>query len=229
VAPFDRPLRLLSAALALSCGLLAARPAQADLDVQLAGGASLDWMRTMPRSLSTLHTQDLSSRVLPSGTRLGTPGGGGLTMLGGYVDTSLTVDDRLTIPMLGVAGLVAAGPYDTLVTHADGSVARVHPWTAWRVDILLPGVGVRHKHRRLMLAASVRTGASFLRMGGRIASGASSVPAELVSASFLVQAELEACRRLDPMTRVCVFFAPKVYQFAIANGASAGVRMEWGR
>lgn len=120
------------------------------------------------------------------------------------------------------------GSYDAVVTHVDGSVARLRPWSAYRADILLPGIGYRVKHRRLMFAAAVRTGISVLKMYGSVAAGAERAALDATGASFLLQAELEACRRLDPTTRACLFVAPRLYEQRLINGATFGFRMEWG-
>jgi hypothetical protein len=52
---------------------------------------------------------------------------------------------------------------------------------------------------------------------------------DLRAASFLVQAELEACRRLDPTTRLCLQVAPRIFDHELLNGVMFGLRMEWGR
>ena len=61
------------------------------------------------------------------------------------------------------------------------------------------------------------------------APGTDTVPLDLSAASIVLQAEIEACRRLDPTTRVCLHVAPRFYDFSAANGITAGIRMEWGR
>jgi hypothetical protein len=214
-----------AAALALAS---VASPARADLDVQIVAGPTLGWMRRLPDHLRTTAPVVLPSRVLPQATAVGTTESG-LTMLGAMTDASLTIDDRITVPVLGLHVATAVGPYDTILTQADGSIARLRPWTAYRLDLLLPGVGVRHKHRRLMFAALVRPGVAFLRMGSSIAGGGERAEVALSAAAFTVQLELEACRRLDPLSRACVVFAPKLYEWHVANGATLGLRWEWGR
>jgi hypothetical protein len=133
------------------------------------------------------------------------------------------------IPGLGFAGYGAVGSYDTIVTSADGSIARARPWTTYRLDVLLPGIGYRMKHRRYMFVASVRTGISALHMSGSVAGGTGETLAALSGVSGVLQVELEACRRLDPVTRVCAQVAPRIYDFGFMNGATLGLRVEWGR
>ena len=218
-------------ALSLACGAgiaaaLVAAPhaARADVDVQLAGTAGAAWMRSLPALTSPSVTT--AAREVPE-ARI--PIGGSLTWMGAGFELGMTVDDRIVVPGVGVAGYAAVGSYDTVITAADGSIARVNPWTAYRIDVLLPGIGYRTKHRRYMFEASLRTGVSAMYMAGSIAGGAGESSTSLSAYSGVLQAELEACRRLDPVTRVCVQIAPRIYDFGFMNGASLGLRVEWGR
>lgn len=155
--------------------------------------------------------------------------GRSIGMLGVGADVDLTLDDRWKLPLFGGNVWWAVGPYDALMTSFDGSIARLRTWSTFRGDILLPGIGRRWKHRRNMWAAAVRSGISFTTMGGTVAAGTETVPLDLSAATFLVQVELEACRRLDPTTRVCLQVVPRLYEYELLNGVTFGVRMEWGR
>ena len=68
-----------------------------------------------------------------------------------------------------------------------------------------------------------------MSMGGSIAGGTGDSSTSLSGFSGVLQAELAACRRLDPVTRVCVQVAPRIYDFGFMNGATLGLRVEWGR
>jgi hypothetical protein len=153
---------------------------------------------------------------------------GGFAFMGGHFDLATTIADRWQFPLVGAAIYGAVGSFDPVITSFDGSIVRVRPWTAIRPEILLPGVGYRFKHRRNMVAFALRTGASFLQMGASIASGADPVPLDLAAGTFMLQLEVEACRRLDPVTRVCVHAAPRIYDYEFASGGIIGIRMEWG-
>jgi hypothetical protein len=203
---------------------LAARPAHADLDFQVAAGAGVSWIRTMP----TLKSERTSTaaRELPEHQ---VPIGGSVTALGGSFDLSLVASDRWFIPAAGFAAYGAIGNYPTVLTSIDGSIARIRPWTTYEIDILLPGIGYRIKRRRFMFSASVRTGVTSLHVDGSIAGGADQQAVSYVGFSPMVQAEIEACRRVDPVTRVCLQIAPRIYDFGIMNGATFGLRVEWGR
>jgi hypothetical protein len=200
------------------------REARADFDFQFATGLNGGWIRKTP----ALATPPLltNARELGSGS---IPMRGGLATVGPYLDIALTLDDRWSIPLLGGAGYWSVGSYDAVVTSYEGSIVNVRPWSAFRGDLLLPGLGRRFKHRRYMWGAAMRMGLSYLSMGGSLADGAESVPLDLSATTFLVQAELEACRRLDPTTRVCLHVAPHVYDFSLLNGLTFGFRAEWGR
>lgn len=204
--------------------LMTAREARADFDFQFATNMNGAWVRQSPtlsaRSVST------SARDIAAGD---VETGGGLAMLGPSADVDLTIDDRWKVPLVGAAAYWAVGSYDTTVTSLDGSIARVRPWSTFRADLFLPGVGRRWKHRRNMWGAAIRTGVSFVTVGGSVAAGSESEPLSLGATSFLLAVELEACRRLDPTTRVCIQVVPRVYDHELMNGLTFGVRMEWGR
>lgn len=206
--------------LALAC----THEARADVDFQLATSLSGGWLRETP----TFTTQPISTEAREIGeSRLRT--GRGLAMLGFGADIELTIDDRWKVPLVGGNAMWAVGSYDTTVTSLDGSIASVRPWTTFRGDFLMPGIGRRWKHRRNMWAASVRSGVSILTMGGAVAAGAGNVDLDLSTATFLVQVELEGCRRLDPTTRICLQVVPRLYEHELLNGVTFGLRMEWGQ
>jgi hypothetical protein len=213
------------AALATAAALLAiATPARADLDLQVGASANVAWTRSLP----TLKSASVTNAARELGESK-VPIGGSMVAAGAVFDVGVTFDDRIFVPALGFAGYGAVGSYDTIVTSADGSIAHVRPWTTYRLDFLLPGIGYRMKHRRYMFVASVRTGVSGMYMSGSIAGAEADTLVSLSGVSALLQVELEACRRLDPMTRVCAQVAPRVYDFGFMNGATFGLRVEWGR
>ena len=205
-----------------TCGT--ASSAHADFDLQASFTSGVSWRRAVP-ALSSESTMT-AARQVPEAR---VPIGGALSALGASFDLGMTVDDRWIIPTLGMGAYGAVGSYDTIVTSADGSIAHARPWTTYELDLLLPGVGYRMKQRRFMFSASVRTGVTYLHANGSVAGGGGDTLTSLSDTSFLVQAELEACRRLDPVTRVCLQVAPRIYDFGFMNGATFGLRVEWGR
>ena len=68
-----------------------------------------------------------------------------------------------------------------------------------------------------------------MHTSGSVSGAGASTLMTLSGTSLLVQAEIEACRRLDPMTRMCLQAAPRIYDFGFVNGATFGLRVEWGR
>ncbi len=208
----------------LVCAIAAPAEARADFDFQLAIGTNARWLRSTPTLAAPAVLT--SARDLPAGK---VPMRGGQTMLGGYVDTALTLDDRWVVPLIGAGAWHAAGSYDAVITSRDGSIVRARPWTTFSGELLLPGLGYRVKKRRWMFGAALRTGVGWLTMDGVQASGAEADPVELSAGTFFVQAELEACRRLDPVTRLCLQVAPRVFDYELMNGATFGLRVEWGR
>ena len=203
---------------------LAAAPARADVELEAAAIGGLAWTRSLP-PLKSASTLTPAREVRASEVAIG----GSLYAIGGGVDVGLAVDDSFFVPGLGFAAYGAIGSYDTVVTSVDGSIARARPWSTYRLDLLLPGVGYRMKYRRFMFVASLRTGISAMYMGGSIAGGNGDELASLSGVSGLMQVELEACRRLDPVTRICAQVAPRIYDFGFMNGATLGLRVEWGR
>ena len=215
--------RLLALALGASSSFVAA-DARADWDFQLAANLNGGWLRETPAlSAPSVLT---SAREMAGGTAQPR---GGLALAGFGGDIDLTIDDRWKVLLLGGSFSWAVGSYDATITGLDGSIARLRPWSAVRGDFLLPGLGRRWKYRRTMWAAAVRTGFSHITMDGAVAAGADAVELELSATTFLVQVDLETCRRLDPTTRVCLQVSPRVYEHELMNGLTFGLRMEWGR
>lgn len=176
---------------------------------------------TLPASVGTYRALRAGTPV-PVGPRP-------YVMLGAMADFGLVLDGRVMLPLVGVAGYGTMGELDAIVSQADGSVARVFPWTTARMDLLGPGLGFRGVHRRFAGSAVLRVGATFGGGDGEVSEGAVSHAFEWVRASVLVQAELAACRRLDPVQRVCLTAAPRIHDFGWLTGASFGLRWEFGR
>lgn len=216
--------RALLASAAFVAASLAPSSARADVEVETAALGGVAWTRSLP-TLKTPSTLTAAREVRESEVAIG----GSLYAVGGGFDFGLAIDDTFFLPGVGFAAYGAVGSYDTVLTSADGSIARARPWTTYQLDFLLPGVGYRVKHRRFMFVASLRTGISSMFMGGSLVGGDSEVLATFSGMSALLQVELEACRRLDPVTRICAQLAPRLYDFGFLNGATLGVRMEWGR
>jgi len=212
----------------LVAGVLATaitRPAHADWDFQLGASMAGGWLRETPDF--TTEKMSTTARDISEGT---VRSRGGLAMMGLGFDTDLIIDDRWKVPTLGGNAFWAIGSYSSLITSRDGSVVRLRPWTTWRGDILLPGIGRRWKHRRYMVEAALRTGVSWMQVAGSVAAGGDRVELTNTQAiTFLLQAEIEGCRRLDPTTRVCLQIVPRLYEHGWLNGGTVGIRMEWGR
>ena len=203
---------------------LVARPASADVDLQIAAGLSAGYLRKIP-SLSADKVSTTARDIAAGDVRAR----GGLWLLGGTVDMQLTIDDRWTMPLLGATVMWATGEAAPIASSFDGSIARLRPDTTIRGDVLLLGVGRRWKHRRFMYGIAARTGISGISMHGDVAAGASRTPLNLDAATFLFTVEAEACRRLDPELRMCLQVVPRVYEHQFLNGVTFGLRMEWGR
>jgi hypothetical protein len=210
----------------LSMIACAARPAAAEKGTGIGGsfGGQFEWMPYVP-SLG-VPTTSTPVRTIEGGTL---PPSGSLFFAGAQADSSLVVRSRLVVPLVGISGALAAGNSSAVVTTLDGSIAEVRPWTAYRVECLLPGIGVRLTRRRWTVSAWARGYVVGVGMGASIATAGGS--SDLSSPSrfgLAVRAELEGCRRLDPLNRLCMFVAPALYEFGPFNGGSAGLRWELG-
>ncbi|MBS2015081.1 MAG: hypothetical protein JST00_19480 [Deltaproteobacteria bacterium] len=199
--------------------------ARAEVDTQVAMGVAGTWMRSMPQlgspELETSGRYRLNEGKIASRTSL--------FGVGAFLDLGLTIDDRLVVPLLGAGFYGMVGSYDAVITSVDGSIAQVRPWTTFRLDVPGPGIGYRVKKRRWMFGALARLGLSYMEVGGSIAGATEWNPVTLKAVTPLIQVEVEACRRLDPVTRMCLNVAPRVYDGEFMNGAIFGLRMEWGR
>jgi hypothetical protein len=210
--------------------LLAARPASAQERWQLQ--TSLDardvWVRSMPE-MSLRSPFETPLRTLPSGTL---PSTGSQQFLSFAWDSAAVVNDRWLIPLFGLQLGWAIGSSPDVVTSLDGSIVHMHSWSADLGSVLLPGFGVRATRRRWMFQADVRPVLSFTWMGADVANGSSSVNLSGSEAFFALglglRAELEACRRLDPVQRACLVVSPVLYEFSAFNGGSIGLRWEVG-
>jgi hypothetical protein len=204
--------------------LLVPTDARADFDFQLTLGTNARWMAATPAMSApqlTTFTREVAAGDIPMR--------GGMTMLGVFVDAAVTLDDHWVLPLFGGGYYHAVGSFDAVISSQDGSIVRMQPWTTDSLDIYLPGLGYRIKRRRWMFGAAIRTGASFLAMEGLLADGVEWAAMETKRTTFLLQAELEACRRLDPTTRVCLNVAPRIYDHSVLNGVLFGLKAEWGR
>lgn len=215
--------RGLASALALASSLVA-RPAAADVDFQVAVGVNAGYLRKIP-SLAADKVSTTARDIAAGDVRAR----GGLWLLGGTVDLQLTVDDRWTVPLLGATGMWATGEAAPVSSSLDGSIARLRPHTAFRGDLLLPGIGRRWKHRRFMYGLAARTGISSISMDGDVAAGTSRTALDPSATTFLFTVEAEGCRRLDPELRMCFQVVPRVYEHQFLNGVTFGLRVEWGR
>ncbi|HEY8090402.1 MAG TPA: hypothetical protein VIF09_21220 [Polyangiaceae bacterium] len=219
------------AAVTAASAALVPRPARADnrWRLQTSFDARDEWIRSMP-SLSLHSPFDTPSRTLPAGATLPSTGSQQFATL--TWDAGATVNDRWMVPLFGIQFGWAAGTSSEVVSSIDGSIVTLHPWSADVATLLLPGFGVRQKVRRWMFEASLRPVASFLWMSAMVASGASSTDLEtkgdLFAATAGLRADLEVCRRTDPVQRVCLIVAPALYEFGPLNGGSIGLRWEVG-
>ncbi|MBI2395012.1 MAG: hypothetical protein HYV09_35910 [Deltaproteobacteria bacterium] len=186
--------------------------------------AHAHWLRAWPNVRSEPASSYL--RELPSREH-SIPGGatfGGVQAIYGAV-----LDDRWVLPILGVGVATTVGRYGAAPTSVDGSIAQLHPWTGRYWTLLLPGFGLRAKDRRWMGQLVVRPGVAWLSLDGEIAVGGETVEMNASTKGlFFLRAEVEACRRFDPESRLCTFIAPSIWEHRFLGGAQVGLRWEMG-
>jgi hypothetical protein len=195
-------------------------------------GTSVDardiWLREMP-PIDLRSPFDASQRTLPAGTL---PSTGSQQFMALTWDTGATVNDRWMLPIFGLQFGWAVGTSPDVVTSLDGTIVHMRPWTSDMLTVLLPGLGVRTKARRWMFEAAVRPVLSFVWMSATAATGTSTSDLGDGHALFAMggglRAELEACRRIDPVQRACLLVSPALYEFSSFNGGSIGLRWEVG-
>jgi len=206
-------------------GVVRERPARHD------GEISLDvrdyWLRAMPKFSLSDPTQ-IGVRAIGTGVL---PSTGEQHFLGFAFDTKYIYEQRWEFPIFGMVFGGAVGQSPRVISSLDGTMVEMKPWTAGTISLLLPGVGVRIKARRWMFSANARFVASWVWEQAAYASGRSldDSPAALWAGTFGVRGHVEACRRLDVESRLCLFAEPHLYEFGFMNGGSAGLRWEYGK
>lgn len=188
-------------------------------------GTTFSVTRATP-TLSLVDPAELSSRTIARGDLANA---GGFRSVGAFSDFAFVVWPRLSIPVIGLGISLPVGEHAPIRSSVDGSIAEVQPFRMFAVDVLGPGIGVRSIVRRYFFEALVRT--SLLYMGGKaqIAAGAELVDVPVHGVALGVRAELSACRRLDPESRVCLTLAPRLFEVVPASGLSVGLSWTWGR
>jgi hypothetical protein len=225
-APFAFAACFLSLTAALAAP--AAEAADPGWELQTSLDARDVWLRAMP-PIDLRSPYDASLRTLPAGTL---PSTGSQQFMALTWDSGATVNDRWMLPIFGLQFGWAVGTSPDVVTSLDGTIVHMHPWTSDMITVLLPGLGVRAKARRWMFEGAVRPVLSFVWMSAIAATGSSTSDLSDGHAFFAtgggVRAELEACRRIDPVQRACLLVSPALYEFSALNGGSIGLRWEVG-
>ena len=214
----------LSASLAfLSLDAQAASPANG-IGVELRVGTGFAVTRAIPE-LELSNETALPSREAVSGTL---PTAGGFRAFGGFADATLVLRPRMSLPMFGLGAYLPVGDHAPVRSAVDGSIATVQPWRLFAVDVLGPGIGVRTTERRYFFEATARI--ALLYMGGKaqLAAGREVVDAEVYGVAVGLRAEISACRRLDPENRVCLTFAPRLYEATALSGGNLSLTWVWG-
>jgi hypothetical protein len=166
-------------------------------------------------------------RLPEGGARLPSPGAS-TPMVSFGSGLAVTLSDRWVLPLAAFEFAFGVGRADRVFTSADGGVIELQPWRSAYFAGWGLGFGARWKHRRWMAQATIQPGLAGMYVKAQVASGAGADERSATALSFSLRATLEACRRLDPETRACLFASPNIYEFGLINGGVAGVRWEFG-
>lgn len=207
--------------------LLATTSARAQTAGGVVGQAHLDAMVTRLTEVPdvSLTMPDASPSPGRQG-RLGPTGGSTLVGLGG--GAALVFRDRYVLPMFGMEVSFSVGRRPTTYASVDGSVVAMNPWNTQRFSFLLPGAGLRWKHRRWMWGASLVSGVSMTVTEVKVGAGAETLGAKASAVDLLIRGNVEVCRRLDPESRVCIVGGLNVHDGTFLNGGVMALRMEMG-
>lgn len=167
-----------------------------------------------------------SLRTLPAATlpAFGPTGFAGVGARLEWADRGPIVLDPMVVRFAG-----AFGPTSRTLGGIDGTLASVDPGSML-YGSLSTGIGFRAKRRRWMFGATMDIGASLMSAHAVVYDGTNAVALDVQpSFSFMMDLDLEACRRIDPTSRVCIVLRPHVYDFGFFNGASIALRWEIGR
>jgi len=203
------------------------RPAVARADAS-AVEASIDLrfahLRNFP-DVEHAAADEADGRPLPEAK---VPGGQAENFLGVGLGLELAMHDRVRVPLLSFALSSAIGSSPRVYGTIDGSIVEVDTWRTGLMVIGLPGYGVRIKERRWMFEAALQPGIAYLFTSGYVAAGTQRAATSFHAGSLVLQADLAACRRLDPVERACLFVTPALYEFGWLNAWTVGLRWEVG-
>jgi hypothetical protein len=137
---------------------------------------------------------------------------------------------HLVFPVFSLGTSGAVGEYAEQRSSIDGSIAHIRPWTGNLYDFGFGGLGYRFDHRRWTFAATARAGITIETMGADAAYGSSTSELKPDQGFFYVRADLEACRRLDRLERLCLVVSPNVFAFdQTFHGGMLSFRYELGQ
>lgn len=218
--------RPLVTSIAVACLLLPASASAAPTLVDTVGdfGLTLTWQRSMPGFMLDADEFEFS-RVAGKRTP---PLRVASTFLGFSTGYALVFSNRWVLPIMSAGLGFAIGEHDRVLTSIDGTLVEARPWTAGRLEMHALGFGFRERFRRFMFAASLKPGVSALFANMSVIGPTETTDGSGNALSFSLRAEVELCRRHDPVTRTCLAVAPLLYDFGWLGGGTATLRLEFG-
>ena len=137
---------------------------------------------------------------------------------------------HFVLPLLSLDFYSATGLYDEQRTSIDGSIAHLRPATGNIWDLGIGGFGFRTNARRWTFSATARTGITLESVGADAAWASGTYDLGTGAINPYLRLDLEACRRLDPLERVCLVVSPNVYAYdQTFHGGMLSFRYELGK
>ena len=181
-------------------------------------------LRSLP-DVTHVAADEGDGRALPEAS---VATGNAENFLGVGMGLEMAFHDRTRVPLFGFSLSSAIGAAPRVFGTIDGSIVEVDTWRSGLLGITFPGYGFRMKDRRWMFEGALQPGIAYLFTSGSIASGAMRTDTSFHATTFLLQLDVAACRRIDPIDRACVFAAPAIYGFGWTNAWTFGLRWEVG-
>ena len=179
--------------------------------------------------LSPTHLSFDSGHVQGRSLQGTLPSFGSTTLMGGGFELGVNVGKHLILPIVGGSYTTALGGYREREASFDGTIIHYRPWTTEMVTFSLGGLGYRSNVGRWTFSATALPGIAGISSGADAAYGLNTFELNPGKTLFYLSAEIAACRRLDPMERLCVVAAPNVYEGGFFQGGTIALRYEVGK
>ena len=199
--------------------------------------------RAAGESFGPAFSASVDSALVPANDlHVGQPTGVGPRQLGGTLRLPSTtfyagagvgfglLSKHFVMPLFAFDMYSAAGLYDEQRSSLDGSITHLRPWTGNLYDFGFGGFGLRFNERRWTFSLTARTGVTYETMGADTAYGSATYDLSPSQLYVYLRADVEVCRRLDPLERLCLVASPNIYAYdQTFSGGMLSFRYELGK